>query len=560
MALRRLTLKDFAIVDSLDLEFEPGFSVLTGETGAGKSILIDALQLVLGGRAETTMVREGAHKADLCAEFNIPVGLGDWLNQAGIEADGSLLLRRTIDNEARNRAWINGTPATAAQLKQLGEFLLDIHGQHAWQGLMQPQAVRDILDAFGKISTKEVALLWNEWQAKQKQLTAALAQQASQQTERDRLQWQISELEKLSPKAREWVELEEQHARLSHAESLLETADAALTHLAEEPHGVCTQLGKALLLLERQSTVEPSFQGHAEVLSSCLAQIDDVRHSLKNYLQHADLDPDRLREIDGRMADWMGFARRFRRKPEELADTLASWKETLAVLDKAVDIDALEHEAINLSQRYDQAAKVLSTARKRHATRLAETVTHSMQTLGMEGGRFEVAFATVPPSALGTDSITFLVATNPGSTPKPLIKIASGGELSRLSLAISVATSAQGAAQSLIFDEVDSGIGGHVAETVGKLLHSLGEKKQILAVTHLPQIAIFADHHFQVTKAREAQRSVSKVQKLSAPERLEEIARMLGGKNARETSLAHAREMLHQAHELSSETRESNEP
>lgn len=560
MALRRLTLKDFAIVDSLDLEFELGFSVLTGETGAGKSILIDALQLVLGGRAETTMVREGAQKADVCAEFDIPMDMREWLNQAGIETDGSLLLRRTIDNQARNRAWINGTPATAAQLKQLGEFLLDIHGQHAWQGLMQPQAVRDMLDAFGKVSTQEVTLRWNEWQAKQRQLTAALAQQASQKTERDRLQWQISELEKLSPKAQEWVELEEQHARLSHAESLLETADAALNHLAAEPHGVCTQLGKAIQLLERQRTVEPSFQGHADVLSSCLAQIDDVRHSLKNYLQHADLDPDRVREIDGRMADWMGFARRFRCKPEELADTLASWKETLAVLDKAIDIDALEHEAITLSKRYHQAAEVLSTSRKRHAARLAETVTDSMQTLGMAGGRFEVAFATVPPSAQGTDGVTFMVATNPGSTPKALAKIASGGELSRLSLAISVATSAQGAAQSLIFDEVDSGIGGHVAETVGKLLHSLGEKKQILAVTHLPQIAVFADHHFQVSKAREADRSVSRVQKLSSQERLEEVARMLGGKNARKTSLAHAREMLHQAHALSSGTREANEP
>ena len=256
----------------------------------------------------------------------------------------------------------------------------------------------------------------------------------------------------------------------------------------------------------------------------------------------------------------MGFARRFRRRPEELADTLASWKETLAVLDKAIDIDALEHEAITLSKRYHQAAEALSTSRKRHAARLAETVTDSMQTLGMAGGRFEVAFAAVPPSAQGTDGVTFMVATNPGSTPKALAKIASGGELSRLSLAISVATSAQGAAQSLIFDEVDSGIGGHVAETVGKLLHSLGEKKQILAVTHLPQIAVFADHHFQVSKAREADRSVSRVQKLSSQERLEEVARMLGGKNARKTSLAHAREMLHQAHALSSGTREANEP
>lgn len=548
MALRRLVLKDFAIVESLDLEFAPGFSVLTGETGAGKSILIDALQLVLGGRAESSMVREGASKADVSAEFDPPPALSGWLAEAGMEADGGLLLRRTIDAQARNRAWINGVPATAAQLKHLGEFLLDIHGQHAWQGLMQAGTVRDLLDAFGKLSTQEVGSCWTAWQAKQAQLTQALAQQASQQTERDRLQWQINELEKLAPQAQEWAELEEQHQRLSHAESLQLAADAALAHLADETQGACTSLGKAIHLLERQSQVESAFQPHVDVLSSCLAQIDDVRHSLKSYLQHTDLDPQRLGEIDQRMAEWMGFARRFRRKPEELPETLASWKAALAALEQSSDIEGLERELATLAKRYAQAAQALSALRSLHADRLAQTVTQGMQALGMAGGRFEVALTAAAPSAHGSDNVVFMVATNPGTTPKPLAKIASGGELSRLSLSISVATSAQGAAHTLIFDEVDSGIGGHVAETIGKLLQSLGQGKQVLAVTHLPQIAVFADQHFQVSKQREAHRSVSRVHPLDTEDRVREVARMLGGKNARETSLAHAREMLHQAH------------
>lgn len=547
MALRRLTLKDFAIVETLDLEFSEGFSVLTGETGAGKSILIDALQLVLGGRADHHMVREGTSKTEVSAEFEVPHGIADWLQQAGIDTDDMLLLRRTVDTQARSRAWINGTPVTATQLKQLGESLLDVHGQHAWQGLMQPRAVRNLLDAFGRLSTREVVSAWAAWQAKQQELADRQAQQASRQTERDRLQWQINELEKLAPKTHEWAELEEQHQRLSHAEGILVAADTALQHLTEESKGVCVQLGKAIQALARQSQVERSFQEQVEVLSSCLAQIEDARHSLKSYVQHTELDPQRLGEIDTRMAEWVSVARRFRRKPEELPETLAAWHTTLAELDQATDLESLAHEVDTLAARYQKAALTLSHARKHHAALLADSVTQRMQTLGMAGGRLEVVVSSTTPSAHGLDEVSFMVATNPGSTPKPLAKIASGGELSRLSLAIAVATSAQGAAHSLIFDEVDSGIGGHVAETVGKLLCALGQHKQVLAVTHLPQIAVFADHHFQVHKLRESHRSVSSVHALPMAERVTEVARMLGGKNAWKTSMAHAQEMLKQA-------------
>ena len=549
MALKRIVLRDFVIVQSLDLEWQAGFTVLTGETGAGKSILIDALQLVLGARADAGVVREGCTQADICAEFDQAGGLSAWLESAGMASEGgSLLLRRTIDSQGRSRAWINGTPATATQLRALGEQLIDIHGQHAWQSLTRPDAARSLLDAYAGIDSQEVQSCWSRWSQARQALQHAQSAQDSLQRERERLQWQITELEKLSPLADEWEELNAQHTRLSHAQALIDAAQAALHLLEGDESGASDPLGRACSLIQDQEHLEPDFQNIADVLVSCVAQLEDARHSLQAYLRRADLDPERLAELDARLSLWMQLARRYRRTPEELPGLLAGWRQELQQLDAAVDIDALHQTEQAAQQQYQAAARLLSQQRALAAPRLSRSITRAMQGLGMEGGAFEASLsASDTPGAFGTDSVAFLVAGHPGATPKPIAKVASGGELSRISLAIAVTTSELGEAGTLIFDEVDSGVGGAVAETVGRLMHALGRSRQVLAVTHLPQVAACADHHYLVAKQRARQGTLSRVLPLATEARETEIARMLGGERLSETTVAHAREMLSMA-------------
>ena len=545
MSLRAMGLRDFVIVRSLDLEFSSGLSVLTGETGAGKSILIDALQLALGARAEASVVREGATRCEISAEFDTSAPVQQWLSEAGFDASDSLLLKRTIDAQGKSRAWINGSAATATQLREVGDCLVDIHGQHAWQSLTRPDAVRGLLDAYGGIDTKALAGLWQEWRASQLALEQAKLAQSNLVQERERLEWQISELEKLNPLPDEWETLNADHTRLSHAQALLDAAQQALHELDGDEQGALAQLSKAQNLMLEQSQVEPEFQNVADVLASSLAQASDAAHTLQSWLRRTDLDPQRLQSLDERMGLWMSLSRRHKRSPADLAALLQSWRSELKQLELASDLAALEKALALAGQAYQAEARRISQMRQRGAPKLAKAITQAMQGLGMQGGSFEVALNKLPQGqSSGLEEVVFLVAGHAGSTPRPVGKVASGGELSRIALAIAVTTSALGQAQTLIFDEVDSGVGGAVAETVGRLMQQLGADRQVLAVTHLPQVAACAHHHWVVTKRSDKNGSFSQLQAVTDNDRVQEIARMLGGDKRSATSLAHAQEML----------------
>jgi DNA repair protein RecN (Recombination protein N) len=545
MSLKRIALRDFVIVRELELDLAQGFSVLTGETGAGKSILIDALQLALGARADASVVREGAARTDICAEFDLPPALAPWLQEAGFESDDGLLLRRSIDAQGKSRAWINGSPATATQLRELADQLVDIHGQHAWQSLTRPDAVRQLLDGYAGVNTQPLQQAWQRWRAAQKTLAEARAAQDSLQRERERLAWQIGEVEKLAPGAAEWDDLNANHTRLANAQSLLEAAQGALDVLEGDEGGAARNLAHAQAALQAQEHVEPAFKDLLQVLASSLAQAEDAAHSLHAYLRKTELDPRRLAELDERMSLWMSLARRYKRTPAELPHLLASWKEELARLDAAADLAALEAAEKKEADAYMTEARAVSKARAKAAPQLAKAVTLAMQGLGMQGGRFEVALQkSDQPAQSGLEDVSFLVAGHAGSTPRPVGKVASGGELSRIALAIAVTTSRLGAAQTLIFDEVDAGVGGAVAETVGRLMKQLGRDKQVMAVTHLPQVASCADHHLVVAKQSGAAGPSSSVAPVQGEQRVAEIARMLGGEHLSGTTLAHAKEML----------------
>ncbi len=545
MSLKRLVLRDFVIVSELDLEFGSRFTVLTGETGAGKSILIDALQLATGGRADVNLIREGASRCEVSAEFDSTPGVRQWLEEAGFESEATLLLRRTLDAQGKNRAWINGSPATATQLRQLGEQLLDIHGQHAWQSLTRPDAVRSLLDAYARVSTTAVAEKWHHWRAAQGKLEQALASQDSLLRERERLSWQIGELDKLAPAPDEWPALNTEHTRLANAQALLDAAQAAALTLDEDEGNAIERLGHACQLLQQQQHLEPYFNDLTEVLTSSLAQVQDSAHALRSYLRKTELDPDRLAELDERMGLWLSTARRYKRSPHELPQLLASWQQELAQLDASADVQGLENALEEAWQAYAQEAKVLTLARTRSAPQLAQAITRAMQGLGMQGGQFEVHLqASEQALQSGLEEVTFLVAGHAGSTPRAVNKVASGGELSRIALAIAVTTSQLGTAQTLIFDEVDAGVGGAVAETVGLLMKQLGQDRQVLAVTHLPQVAACADQHLVVRKQLHDGVTLSSVSAVDNGARVAELARMLGGERLLNSTLAHAREML----------------
>ena len=549
MALTHITLRDFVIVQTLELDLAQGFSVLTGETGAGKSILIDALQLALGSRAESSVVREGASRCEVCAEFDATPAIQTWLEEAGFEVNASLLLRRTVDIAGKSRAWINGSPATATQLRELGEQLLDIHGQHAWQSLTRPEAVRGLLDAYASIDTRPLKTSWQTWRQAQQALADAAQSQSTLANERERLAWQISELEKLNPQMDEWQELSTQHSRLANAQALIDGANQSTLLLEggdnDSESGALRQLSRAIQTLQSLAQFEPEFNALAEVLVSAQAQAEDVAHSLHTYLRKTDLDPAQLTQLDERMGLWLYLARRYKKTPDELPQALQAWRKDLVQLDAAADLAALQKAAEAAQTACTQAAKAVSRQRQKAAKPLAQAVSSAKRQLGMHGGRFEVQLQTLDaPAQHGLEEVSFLVAGHEGSTPRPVGKVASGGELSRIALAIAVTTSELGEAGTLIFDEVDSGVGGAVAETVGRLMKQLGQHRQVLAVTHLPQVAACADHHLLVSKAADKGQVSSQVRGVNGEERVSEIARMLGGEKLSATTLAHAREML----------------
>ena len=519
--------------------------MLTGETGAGKSILIDALQLALGARADAAVVREGAQRCEISASFDATPTLKTWLEQAGLDAGDELLLKRTIDAQGKSRAWINGSPATVTQLRELGDQLVDIHGQHAWQSLTRPEAVRGLLDAYAGLSTAALHEHWARWREAGRALAQAHLAQDSLAREQERLAWQIGELDKLAPGDEEWDELNSQHSRLSHAQALRDAVQTAVDALQDADDNACTLISRAIHALQPQSSIEPRFAGLVDELSSALALAEDAVHSLHSYARHAELEPQRLQELDARLGQWVSLARRYKRSPAELPALLSGWKSELQQLDAAADLAALEKSEASARSAFMAEAKALSKARSKAAPALAKAITQAMQGLGMQGGQFEVQLDKLDePQQHGLEQVQFLVAGHPGATPRPVGKVASGGELSRMALAIAVTTSQLGTAQTLIFDEVDSGVGGAVAETVGRLMKQLGQDRQVMAVTHLPQVAACADQHWVVAKHSRGGRTVSGVHAVDGEQRVAEVARMLGGERLSSTTLAHAKEML----------------
>ena len=547
MSLKSISLRDFVIVREMNLDLTDGFTALTGETGAGKSILIGALQLVLGARSDAGVVREGAARCEISAEFDSTEQLTPWLEQAGLEAGETLLLRRTVDAQGKSRAWINGSAVTATQLKEFAGQLVDIHGQHAWQSLTRPEAVRGLLDSYAHISSEALSSLWQQWRQAQKALAQAQGAQDSLLRDRERLAWQIGELEKLAPDAGEWEELNTQHGRLSNIQALREAVQTAVDALQEADDNAATLLSRAISSLQNQEHIEPEFKALTELLNAALAQMEDAVHSLRGYARHAELEPQRLAELDERLAQWVSLARRYKRKPSELPELLASWQLELHQLDESADLVQLEKNEAHAQAAYLQEARQVSALRSQSAPRLSNAITQAMQELGMRGGRFEVVLMPLEqPAQYGLEQAEFLVAGHSGSTPRPVSRVASGGELSRIALAIAVTTSQLGQAQTLIFDEVDSGVGGAVAQTVGRLMRQLGKDRQVMTVTHLPQVAAFADHHLVVAKRSEQGITFSTVEHVTGEQRVNEVARMLGGEQLSGTTLAHAKEMLAQ--------------
>ena len=544
--LRRLQLRDVVIVPELDVEFAAGFTVLTGETGAGKSILVDALQLALGNRADASLVREGAPRAEVSAEFDQPPSLAAWLEEGGFAgADGLLLVRRTVDAQGKSRAWINGSAATVAQLREMAEHLVDIHGQHAWQGLTRPAAVRALLDGQAGVVTTRLTSLWQAWRAALAALDEARARRNTLERERERLAWQIGEVDKLGPGADEWDELNAEHQRLAHGQALLDGARSALDAVSEGDPAADALLGRGIDALDDVARFDAEVAAIVEVLRGAQAHVQDAAHSLHAYLGHREPDPDRLAELDARLSAWVSLARRYRRTPAELPALLAGWKDELKALDAAADLEALERAAAAAEQAWRAEARRVSAARAKAAPKLATAVTQAMQQLGMAGGRFEVALLPQDaPQAHGLETVELRVAGHAGSTPRALAKVASGGELSRLALAIAVTTAAAGGGgvPTLIFDEIDSGVGGTVGDSVGALMKRLGRSTQVLAVTHLAQVAACADHHLVVSKAMKGKATTSDLRPVRGESRVAEVARMLGGESLSGT--AHAQAML----------------
>jgi DNA repair protein RecN (Recombination protein N) len=551
--LRTLTIRDFVIVDTIELEFSNGFSVFTGETGAGKSILIDALQLALGGRGDASMVREGAAKADISADFALTPAAARWLEQNEFEREeGGALLRRVIDNAGRSKAYINGSAATAGQLRELGELLVDIHGQHAHQSLLKQDAQRALLDnqvavrdAAAVLQVQEVASTYKAWRALARQREEFETNAKNVLLERERLEWQVGELDKLAVKPGEWVEISNEHSRLSHAASLLEGAQEALNAISESEQPILSQLSSMNQKLTKLADVDAGLQNVLDCMEPARIQLQEAVYALNDYIDKVELDPERLAQVDARMDAIHSTARKFRVTPEELPDEHATLKAKLRQLADASDVEGLRRQEEKARSAYMDAARKLSATRNAAAQRLSSQVSEAMQELSMSGGRFVVALNPCEPAVYGLEQVEFLVAGHAGVAARPLAKVASGGELARISLAISVITANATTVPTLIFDEVDTGIGGGVAEVVGRLLKRLGQSRQVLCVTHLPQVASQANQHFQVAKGTtDAGKTVSHIDVLDTKARVEEVARMLGGIEITETTRKHARELL----------------
>ena len=552
--LQTIALRDFVIVDALELDFSAGFTVLTDETGAGKSILLDALGLVLGERADSSQIREGCHRAEISALFlinaNLQTNLGAWLEENGFpkEEDGrSLFLKRIVESGGRSRAFINGSVATLTQLREAGDQLVDIHGQHAHQLLLKGGAQRDLLDRHAGLGGlgSEVEQAFRKLHDLRKRLAQAENVGQDIARERERLEWRLDELTELAPVPGEWTAIQSDHGRLANAAKIISGCQESIEILSESDHSVESALTKINSAMQDLLEHDPNLKDIAESLESAQIQVDEAIHSLNRYLQKLDLDPDRLAQVETRMQSLHSAARKYKVDAEALPQLLEETSEHLQALTAAQNIEALRKQVEEAEATYLKLAKQLSQKRSKAAAQLSKEVTLAMQDLSMAGGQLDIALQPLAEGgSSGLEQIEFQVAGHAGSTPRSLAKVASGGELARISLAISVITSKASFTPTLIFDEVDAGIGGAVAETVGTLLRQLGESHQILCVTHLPQVAAQGNHHFKVSKSQAGDKTLSRVSSLGRAERVEEIARMLGGATITDTTRRHARELL----------------
>lgn len=548
--LRHLSIRDFVIVDQLELEFEAGFGALTGETGAGKSILLDALGLALGGKAEAGVVRAGQARAEIVAEFDLPAEgpLRDWLVEQEIEADdGCVLMRRVIESGGRSRAWLNGSPVVLAQMRAAGEWLADIHGQHAHHALLRGDAQLALVDAHGGLAARaaEVAERYRAWSALRRAREAAEEGASSTERERELLGWQVGELRELAFDADEWATLNQEQARLAHAAGLIEGSAEVLDGLAEGEYAVVPQLERLLGRVAEMARHDGQLADVQELLGSAGIQLDEALHAMRRYRDRLDLDPARLAEIDQRIQAITAAARKYRVAPDGLPELLADSVLRLERLTRQSDPEALAREEAAARVAFMGVAQSLSEARRKVAAGLSAAVTEAMQSLAMVGSRFDIALRPVEEGcASGIETVEFLVAANASQPLRPMARVASGGELSRIGLAIQVITSRNASTPTLIFDEVDVGIGGRVAEIVGRLLRQLGDDRQVLCVTHLPQVAAQANWQWSIAKETRDGQTLSRVTQLDAAARIEEIARMLGGVNITDTTRSHAAEML----------------
>ena len=547
--LRRLTIRDFVLVDRLELEFNGGFGTLTGETGAGKSILVDALAFALGERADSSLIRSGCERAEVSAEFDLqgsPV-TAEWLCAQDLDAAEGLLLRRVVDGNGRSRAYLNGSPVTLAQLREVAESLVDIHGQHAHQSLLRNDAQRALLDSHARLNPllDEVSVAWRNWREAMSLLDSAAGGAEALAQEREQLEWQVRELETLGFSLEEWASLNIEHKRLAHASSLLEGARFSLALLSEGDAACEVQVDSVTRRLEGLAEYDPALADVASLLQSAQADLAEAVSALRRYADRVDLDPQRLDEVERRIEAVLTCVRKFRSSPEDLPALFERWQGRLTFLGETSDMAALELRVGATRKQYEEVARRLSKSRAKAAESLAVEVSRVMQQLALGGGRFEVGLVPVEAgTAYGLEQVEFRISGLSGSESRPLAKVASGGELSRISLAIQVVTSQAASVPTLIFDEVDVGIGGGVAEVVGRLLRELGAERQVLCVTHLPQVAARANWQWQVIKRSENGMVRSRVVTLDDDARVEELARMLGGVEITAISRQHAREML----------------
>ena len=547
--LRRLTIRDFVIVDRLELEFESGFGALTGETGAGKSILVDALALALGDRAEASVVRVGCKQADIAAEFEVddrsPAVV--WLADNDLASVGLCLLRRVIEASGRSRGYINGSPATAAQLRDIGDLLADIHGQNAHHALLRSDAQRALLDAHGGQSAlaREVAGLHREWRRLAEARQQAEHQSQSLTRERELAVWQLKELDALAFVPEEWQATLAEQRRLGHAASLLEGVAEALAVTSEGDAAAAPAISRIAARIGQLAELDAELVETQALLAGAAIQLDEAAHALRRYRDRLELDPARLAELDARIDAVQSAARKHRTTAEDLPAVRAQLAARLDEMQALSDPALLAQREQQAATAYRHAAGRLSQARTRVAGELSAAVTETMQELALAGGRFEIALPAADSGAsYGLENVEFLVAANLNQPLRSLAKVASGGELSRIGLAVQVITSRSAAVPTLIFDEVDVGIGGGVAEVVGRLLRALGKERQVLCVTHLPQVAAQAHWQWSIAKQQDGTEVLSRVTRLDEQGRIEEIARMLGGVKITNTTRRHAQEML----------------